>query len=310
MGAETGVSLYLMRLAMSCVSGLMVSCLTVVSSYAQTVAPPTTPHTTLTAVAAENTWGDLAAQVAEPDIHVTSILTTPTIDPHLYEPSPAEARRVHDATLLVANGAGYDAWMEHLASARSTPAPMVRADSWGGWHKGDNTHLWYNLAAVAAFVGHFTALCQQVDPAHTAGYTARSQTLLAAIDAVRAHIAALRPKIEGQPVAATEPVFTPLADSLGLVMKERAFQQAIMNDVEPPASAVAAFDDDIRQRRVRLVAYNAQADRPSVQRLIASAKQVGIPVLPVLEIMPVGEHWQTWVDQTVTNVADALGVTP
>lgn len=32
-----------------------------------------------TIVAAENTWGDLAAQVAEPDMHVHSILASPPL---------------------------------------------------------------------------------------------------------------------------------------------------------------------------------------------------------------------------------------
>ena len=261
-----------------------------------------------TIVAAENTWGDLAAQVAEPDMHVHSILASPALDPHLYEPGPAEGRLVHDAALIVANGAGYDAWIDRLAQARGgKAAPVVRADGWSGWHTGDNAHLWYNLAAVASFVGRFVVVCQEVDPAHAPAYEARGKTVLAAVNQVREQIAAVRSKTEGQPVAATEPVFTPLADSLGLRMTQQAFQQAIMNDVEPPASAVAAFEQDISQHAIRLVAYNAQADRPSVQRLIAQARQQNIPVLPVLEIMPPDQHWQTWIQQTVTQVAQALG---
>ncbi|MFT8463237.1 metal ABC transporter solute-binding protein, Zn/Mn family [Acetobacter persici] len=259
-------------------------------------------------VAAENTWGDLAAQVAEPDMHVTSILNTPTLDPHLYEPTPADARLVAQATLLVANGAGYDAWLDRLARARrGPPVPMIKADGWTGWHEGDNAHLAYNLPAVAAFVSRFIAACQAADPQHASAYEERGKTVLAAIGGVVHHVATLRAQVQGQPVAATEPVFTPLADSLGLVMKEQAFQVAVMNDVEPPASAVAQFDADIRQHAVRFVAYNAQADRPSVQRLIAQAHNAGVPVLPVREIMPPDTHWQDWMHSTLTQVAQVLG---
>ncbi len=80
-----------------------------------------------------------------------------------------------------------------------------------------------------------------------------------------------------------------------------------MNDVEPPPSAVALFDDDITQHKLRLIAYNAQASRPSVQRLVDHARQVGIPVLPVYEIMPPGLQWQSWFMQTVEQVAQVLG---
>lgn len=261
-------------------------------------------------VAAENTWGDLAAQVVGPDMRVISILKSPVVDPHLYEPTPADARLVAQASLIVANGAGYDAWLDRLVQARRGPAvPVVKADGWTGWHEGDNAHLMYSLPAVAAFVGRFTAVCQAVDPAHASAYAARSRAVLAAVQGVREQTVVLRGLVQGQPVAATEPVFTPLADSLGLVMKEQAFQVAVMNDVEPPASSVALFDEDIRQHRVRLVAYNAQADRPSVQRLIAQAHAAGVPVVPVLEIMPPDTHWQDWMHTTLKQVAQVLGQT-
>lgn len=259
-------------------------------------------------VAAENTWGDLAAQVAEPDMHVISILDAPTIDPHLYEPTPAEARLVAQASLLVANGAGYDAWLDKLAQARrGQTARLIKADGWEGWHEGDNAHLAYNLPAVAAFVSRFVAACQAVDPKNASAYAARGQAVLGAVQKVLAQVTALRGHVQGQPVAATEPVFTPLAESLGLVMKEQAFQVAVMNDVEPPASAVAQFDADIRTHAIRFVAYNAQTDRPSVQRLIAQAQAAGVAVLPVHEIMPPGTHWQDWMNTTLKQVAQALG---
>lgn len=262
-------------------------------------------------VVAENTWGDLVHQVVGPDMQVKSLLNQPTLDPHLYEPSPADGRLVHDAALIVANGAGYDPWIERLAQARSGfPAHILRAQDVTEWHEGDNVHLWYNLKVVQAFVQKLATECQQLDPAHAAAYASRSAVVLQALATVQQRIEAVRAVVQGIPVAATEPVFTPLAENLGLVMKEQAFQIAVMNDVEPPASAVVLFHDDIAHKRIRLLVYNAQAERPSVQRLKELAQQAGIPVLPVFEIMPPGLHWQAWVMQTVEQTAQALGVKP
>lgn len=260
-------------------------------------------------VAAENTWGDLAEQIVGADMQVRSLLTQPALDPHLYEPGPAEGRLINDAALVVANGAGYDPWVDRLVKARSGgERPFIKAQDVVAWHEGENTHLWYNLRIVRAFVQRLTAECQSIDPVHAAGYAQRSAAVMGEIDQVEKRVNAVRAIIQGQPVAATEPVFTPMAESLGLVMKEQAFQLAIMNDVEPPPSTVAAFDDDIRNKRIRLIAYNAQTGRPSVQRLIEQAKQMHIPVLPVYEIMPPGLHWQNWFMQTVNQVAQAFGV--
>ena len=260
-------------------------------------------------VAAENMWADLAAQITGPDMTVTSVLSRPVSDPHLYEPGPAEGRMVSDATLVIANGAGYDAWMERLARTRSPAAfPVLRVQDVADWHEGDNVHLWYNISAVEAFIKAFVAACQKADPSHASAYAVRGQRLQAAVDQVKNVITTARSEVSGQPVAATEQVFTPLADRMGLRMKRQGFQLAVMNDVEPAPSEVAMFEDDIRQHRINLLIYNSQVNRPSVERLVAMAKQEGVPVLAVSETMPQGLHWQQWVSDTVEQAAGLLEV--
>ena len=52
----------------------------------------------------------------------------------------------------------------------------------------------------------------------------------------------------GTPVTATEPVFGYMAAALGLTMLNQRFQLAVMNDTEPSARDVAAFEHDLRDR--------------------------------------------------------------
>lgn len=262
-------------------------------------------------VVAENTWADLVSQVVGPDMTVTVVLQSPLADPHVYEPTPDDARHVADATLVVGNGAGYDAWLDRLVGAAGLSAThVVRASDWPGWQDGANPHLWFDVQVVSDFVRRFTAACQQVDPAHAQAYAARAARLLAAIDTVAADMQTLRGHIAGQHVAATEPLFTPLADRLGLVMEEEAFQIAIMNGVEPAPAAVAAFESDLAMHRLRLLAYNQQVEEPSVEHLVAKARVAGVPVLPLTEMLPAGEHWQAWVSGVVAQVARLLGAAP
>ena len=84
----------------------------------------------LRVVAAENVYGDLAREIGGARVAVVSILQNPDQDPHLFEASPQTARAVADADVVIANGAGYDAWMSKLLAAspskpgaRSTSAP-------------------------------------------------------------------------------------------------------------------------------------------------------------------------------------------
>src|SRR3984885_3966637 len=73
-------------------------------------------------VAAENFYGDIAAQIGGADVAVTSILTNPDQDPHLFEASTETAKALADAKLVIVNGVDYDPWMEKLLKANKAPA--------------------------------------------------------------------------------------------------------------------------------------------------------------------------------------------
>src|SRR5579871_4465667 len=72
-------------------------------------------------VAAENFYGDLASQIGGANVIVTSILSNPDDDPHLFEASPETARALADAKVVIVNGDDYDPWMEKLLSAHKAP---------------------------------------------------------------------------------------------------------------------------------------------------------------------------------------------
>src|SRR5262245_60548519 len=68
-------------------------------------------------VAAENFWGDGAAQVAGPAVAVRSVVSRPDADPHDYEPTPQDARDFARARLVIVNGIGYDPWARQILDA-------------------------------------------------------------------------------------------------------------------------------------------------------------------------------------------------
>ena len=71
----------------------------------------------LDVVAAENVYGNIAAQIGGPQVSVTSILTSPSADPHLFEPGTSTGLAVADAKIVLQNGLGYDAFMTRLEDA-------------------------------------------------------------------------------------------------------------------------------------------------------------------------------------------------
>ena len=73
-------------------------------------------------MAAENFYGDVATQIGGKRVAVTSILNNPDQDPHLFEATPAVARQVAAAQVVVYNGADYDPWMGSCLRFRRSPA--------------------------------------------------------------------------------------------------------------------------------------------------------------------------------------------
>ncbi len=263
-------------------------------------------------VAAENFYGDVAGQLAGPGWTVTSILSNPDEDPHLFEASPSIVRSLSAARIVVFNGADYDPWMDRLLSAaRSAARQEVVAARLTGHGPGDNPHLWYDPATMPAVARALSADLALDDPAHRQDYAARLDRFLRSLAPIDRKIRALRTKYAGTPVTATEPVFGYMAAALGLVMRNERFQLAVMNNTEPSAGDVAAMEDDLRGRKVRLFIYNSQATDSAAGRLLGIARAARIPVLGVTETEPRGvASYQDWIGGQLDALDRALSAPP
>jgi zinc/manganese transport system substrate-binding protein len=258
---------------------------------------------------AETVYGDVAVQLAGPYAAVVSILSDPAQDPHLFEASPSVARQIADAAIVVLNGTDYDPWMRRLlAGAPKTARHVVDAGQLTAHEPGTNPHLWFDPAVMPAVARAITAALVQGDAADRAEYGMRLQTFLASLAPIDAKIAALRSRYAGAPVTATEPVFGLMASALGLAMRNERFQVAVMNDVEPRVSDVAAFEADLRQHRVRVLLYNSQASGNAARRMLALARANNIPVVGVAETKPAGLTYQAWMLAQLDALEQALGI--
>jgi zinc/manganese transport system substrate-binding protein len=267
--------------------------------------------TTIGIVAAENFYGDVAQQLAGANASVSSIMSNPDEDPHLFEASPSVARLLSASAIVVYNGADYDPWMAKLLAASRSPNRKVIVVA-NLVHKkaGDNPHLWYDPPTMPAYAKALTAMLADRDPAHKADYQQRLSTFLASLQPMETKIAELRAKYSGTPVTATEPVFGYMATALGFKMRNERFQLAVMNNTEPRVSDVAAFENDLRKHAVRLLLYNSQATDAAAQRLVKIAQQAKIPVVGVTETQPAGKAYQDWMMGELDAIAQALSNPP
>ena len=235
------------------------------------------------------------SRLAATEFSVTSILSNPNQDPHLFETSPSTVREIAAAQVVIYNGADYDPWMEKLLQV--TPKPgrvvIVAADL---VHKkaGDNPHLWYDPSTMPAVAKAFAAALAAANPEHQDGYAGRLSTFLASLRPLDDRVAAIRQKYAGTPVTASEPVFGYMAAALHLIMLNQQFQLAIMNDTEPSIRDVAAFERDLETHKARVMFFNKQASDNVVQRLVDLARKSNVPVVGVTETAPPGLSYQDW----------------
>ena len=274
-------------------------------SWANAAVPAAMPPVSI--VAAENFYGDVAAQIAGAHGRVRSILSNPDQDPHLFEASPAVARSLAHAAITISNGVDYDPWMDKLLEA--TPSAGRRnivVASLVGARTGSNPHLWYDPRTMKLFARAFTDALDAADPDGRAVQDAARDRFLVSLARLDARIAAIRARFGGTTVTATEPVFGLMSNALGFVMRNQRFQLAVMNNAEPRASDVAAFEDDLRGHRVRLFLYNSQATDSAARRLLDIARTAGVPTVGVTETEPRGEDYQHWMLAELDAVDRAL----
>ncbi len=80
----------------------------------------------LNVVATFSILGDIVANVGGDRVEVTT-LVGPDGDAHVFQPSPPDAKVVTEASVIVANGLGFEGWMDRLIEASGTTATLINA---------------------------------------------------------------------------------------------------------------------------------------------------------------------------------------
>jgi len=252
----------------------------------------------LAVVAAEDFWGSLARQLGGDHVDVKSLIANPDTDPHDYEPTPSDGRAIASARLVITNGIGYDPWTDNLLSAnKASGRDVVKVGDLVGLKEGDNPHQWYSPAVVEKVMSAITDEYKKLDADRAGDYDSlRRHVETDALGAYHSVIADIKARYAGVAVGASESIFVPLADALGLhLLTPASFLDAISEGNDPTAADKATVDQQLAAKAVKVFVFNSQNSTPDVQRLVDAAKAKGIPVATVTETLtPQGATFQDW----------------
>jgi zinc/manganese transport system substrate-binding protein len=277
------------------------------------VTPPTAvaaeQKSVIEVVAAENFWGNIASQLGGLDVSVTSLITNPNADPHLFETNAANAAKLASARVVIENGAGYDGWMSSLLNAGGGHPTVVNAGTVLRVTGSDpNPHLWYDIPKVPKVAAAISAAFMKVDPKDASVFRSNLRRFDNSLSPLTAMLASIRSRFAGAPVAYTERVpGYALAVAHLAVKTPEGFARAIEDGEDPGPADTQAMEQLLTKHRIDVLLYNVQTVTPVTTLVRALAQKSGIAIVGVSETMPTSDHtYQQWQLSQLTALLHAL----
>ncbi|GAA2563329.1 zinc/manganese transport system substrate-binding protein [Neomicrococcus aestuarii] len=280
-------------------------------------------------VASTNVYGNIAEQIGGEHVSVDSIINRETQDPHSYEATAQDRLTVSKASLVIANGGGYDDYLDQLVASDSTPVlhavdfadspaetdvaessasattELASEDAHDGHdHSGSgNEHVWYDLHTMEALAEGIKDQLVTADPDNADSYEANTKTFVASLEALTERTHALAEKNAGKKFAMTEPVpYYLLAETGFADATPEGFTSAIEAGNDVPALVALEMEDALKAKTFAFLAFNPQTSTPQTDSIRGTAEDNGIPVLDFLELLPEGKNFQEWMSENISSI--------
>jgi zinc/manganese transport system substrate-binding protein len=269
---------------------------------------------TVEVVASTNVWGAIVGAVGGSKVHVTSVITDPSADPHSYEANARTQLAVSRASVVVLNGGGYDDFMTRLLSASRSKATVINAVDVSGQAAAAratgaelNEHVWYDFPSVGKVTDRIVSALTTADPGDAGAFRANGKKFVVQLNALTARELADSARTHGAGVAITEPVPLYMLQALGAVNRTPpAFSYAVENgdDVSPAVlqQTTALFTSGA----VKALVYNEQTASAQTSAVQRAATAADVAVVPVTETLPGGETYLSWMTRNLDAIAKAL----
>lgn len=252
-------------------------------------------------VTTTNVYSDIAKNIVGKYGTATAIIDKSSIDPHDFDPTTADAKKVAQANIIVANGLGYDSWMNKLAKSVDKKPVLVGEDLMG-LKSGDNPHIWYNLDMPTKYVDYLVKRLSKLDKKHATYFKENGEKYLAKIDKIKQ--LAQANKGDQKPVFVSEPVFDYALQEAGYKIGDKKFEEAIENGTDPSPKTINEMNNAIKQKKIAFFVNNTQASSSTVKSFVKLAKKNNIPVLNVRETIPNNTTYLAWMKENYQKLAD------
>ena len=307
-------------------------------------APTSTPSVTregstgvIKVATSTNVWASVIELIGGEWVEVSAIITDPLQDPHSYEASARDQLAISDAELVVANGGGYDEFMEVLLAATEGEKlflELVEGDhshtedkeahegeeghtedeahaedeEQADEHDHGNEHIWYDLELVAEAAEHIAEAITELRPEAFDSVTANYDFFISELANLELRVEALRERSLGTAVIALEGVGNLMLEHAGFEnITPEALADAIEEEREVPAVALDQAQSLLAGRVAGLLVVNAQMLDQVSESLIQTAEANQVPVITLSELIPDPElDYLDWMALVLDQMQEAV----
>ncbi len=237
----------------------------------------------LKVIASFSILGDFVNNVGGQRLEVAT-LVGPNGNAHVYAPSPADARKVADAKLVLVNGLGFEGWLDRLVKASGTKAAIVvatkgikpreRAGDHDHDHGRTDPHAWQSVANAKIYVANIRDALIAADPAGKDAYAANATAYLAKLDALEREVRDVIAKIppDRRRLITSHDAFGYFEAAYGVAF---IAPQGVSTEAEASAKDVARIIMQIRRQKISAVFLENVTDPRLVQQI---ARETGAKV--------------------------------
>jgi len=215
---------------------------------------PASAQDRLDVVASFSILGDLARNVGGERVNVT-MLVGPNGDVHVYSPTPADAKRIADAKLVIVNGLGLEGWLPRLVQSSGNKAVIATAtEGIAPLKRGSNAdpHAWQSVVNAKTYVANIRAALSAADPADAGVFRTNTDAYLAQLDALEREVreAIAQIPLERRKVISTHSAFGYFAAAYGI---EFIAPLGVSTESEASARDIAAIITQIKTAKIPAV---------------------------------------------------------
>lgn len=285
----------------------------------------------LNVVTTTNVYGQIARAIGGDSVKVTEVITSAAQDPHSYEPTTRDKLTVSEASVVVANGGGYDQFMDSLVQSLPSEqaggvelihavdtSPIAQehegesveehadhADEEAHEHAAYNEHIWYDLDSMSALADELAKDFGDADSAHKDQYLANAKTFNEGIKKLQTQLQ--NAKLEGKTFIGTEPVPFHLLEDAGMTNSTPAgLSEAIEEGEGIAPMTLKKAQDQLKGAEVSILAYNVQTEGNETKALKKVAEEGKVPVVDFAETIQDDSNYLDWMNSNISNLASAI----